>query len=78
PFPQVHKFHLREALAKLSVAEWHAAFREIWRRLPETRLPSVEVVPLHRWREAISASRRSGGQAKIVLDFTADVKSSSG
>ncbi|MEL0553107.1 MULTISPECIES: zinc-dependent alcohol dehydrogenase family protein [Raoultella] len=64
--PRVHKFHLREALATLSDAQWQAAFAGIWRLLPTTTLPPVEVVPLHRWQEAIRAS----SHGKYLLDFT--------
>lgn len=64
--PRVHKFHLREALATLSDAQWQAAFSGIWRLLPTTTLPPVEVVPLHRWQEAIRAS----SHGKYLLDFT--------
>lgn len=70
--PRVYKFHLREALADLSTATWQAAFREIWSRLPATSLPAVEVIPVSRWQEAISASAQGGGHAKMLLDFTAE------
>ena len=56
----------------LSTATWQAAFREIWSRLPATSLPAVEVIPVSRWQEAISASAQGGGHAKMLLDFTAE------
>lgn len=70
--PRVYKFHLREAQVDLSTAAWQAAFREIWSRLPATSLPPVDVIPLSRWQQAISASGQGAGHGKILLDFTAE------
>ena len=70
--PRVYKFHLREALAALSTAAWQAAFREIWPLLQATQLPPAQVIPLSRWREAISARAPGDGHGKVLLDFTAE------
>ncbi|WP_334193211.1 alcohol dehydrogenase [Pararhodobacter sp.] len=63
-----HRFHLREAQAALTPAEWQAAFAALWPLLREAPEPPAREYPLTDWRAAIAASSQPGG-AKVLLRF---------
>ncbi|MEN3258598.1 zinc-dependent alcohol dehydrogenase family protein [Sodalis endosymbiont of Spalangia cameroni] len=61
------RFHLRDALAGMSVSEWQNAFIALWPLLRRAQLSPLAPFPLSRWREALSLFYRSGRAVKPLL-----------
>ncbi|WP_074011957.1 zinc-dependent alcohol dehydrogenase family protein [Candidatus Sodalis sp. SoCistrobi] len=61
------RFHLRDALAGMSAADWQAEFAALWPLLRRTQLSPLAPFPLSRWREALMLFYQSGRAVKPLL-----------
>lgn len=63
----VQRFHLRDALAGMSAADWQAEFAALWPLLRRTQLSPLAPFPLSRWREALMLFYQPGRAVKPLL-----------
>ncbi|MGW1442378.1 zinc-dependent alcohol dehydrogenase family protein [Serratia rhizosphaerae] len=68
-YPPVRWFHIRNYLADIAAAQWHALFRRIWPLLAESRCGEARIFPQADWREALALYRQPGRQIKPVMSL---------
>ena len=64
------RFHLRDALAGMSVGAWQGMFGRVWPLLRHVEVPAGQVFAARQWRQALIAFARPG-RAKPLLDLQA-------
>lgn len=67
--PVVQRFHIRDALQRMTAEEWHLQFRRIWEYLRVTPQSPVREYRLAQWQEALDWYLHTGREAKPVLSF---------